>query len=67
MNTTSHSEYLKLQSVYVKTVKNGFISQDELNKQWEALNYISRPDFDKSIKEYKAFEELFKTSKIELN
>ena len=40
MNSTYHSEYLKLQSVYIKSVKNAFISQDEINKQWKDLNYF---------------------------
>jgi N-dimethylarginine dimethylaminohydrolase len=66
MKTTHHSEYLKLQSVYVKTVKNGFISQDELNKQWKVLNYLEKPNFDKAIIEYVAFLELLQCSDIEL-
>ncbi|MEH6534963.1 MAG: arginine deiminase family protein [Psychroserpens sp.] len=66
MKTTHHSEYLNLQSVFIKPAKNAFVSDDELVEQWQELNYLSRPDFDKSIKEYKAFEELFKASKIEL-
>ncbi|MDB9961729.1 arginine deiminase family protein [Oceanihabitans sp.] len=66
MKTTHHSEYLKLQSVFFKTVKNGFISQDELNKQWQALNYLEKPNFDKAILEYGAFLELFQRSGIEL-
>ena len=66
MKTTHHSEYLKLQSVFVKTVKNGFISQDEVNKQWQALNYLEKPSFDKAILEYGAFLELFQRSDIEL-
>ena len=66
MKTTHHSEYLKLQSVFVKTVKNGFISQDKLNKQWQALNYLEKPSFDNAILEYGAFLELFQHSDIEL-
>jgi N-dimethylarginine dimethylaminohydrolase len=64
--TTYHSEYLKLASVYIKLAKDAFVSDAELTTQWQELNYLSRPDFDESMKEYKAFEELFKALKIEL-
>jgi N-dimethylarginine dimethylaminohydrolase len=44
MKTTHHSEYLKLESVYIKPAKNAFISDIHLSEQWRALNYLSRPD-----------------------
>jgi len=66
MKTTSHSEYLKLKSVYIKSAENAFVSQNELNKQWKILNYLAQPDFEVAIKEYRAFEKLLKASKIDL-
>lgn len=66
MKTTSHSEYLKLQSVYFKSAQNAFISQDELNNQWKDLNYLERPGFNIAIKEYQDFEKLFHDSEIDL-
>ncbi|MDU8884993.1 arginine deiminase family protein [Yeosuana sp. MJ-SS3] len=66
MKTTSHSEYLKLKSVYIKSAENAFVSQNELNKQWKELNYLAQPDFEVAIKEYRAFEKLLKASKIDL-
>ena len=66
MKTTYHSEYLKLQSVYIKSVQNAFISQDEVNKQWMELNYLEQPNFDLAIQEYQDFENLFKGSEIDL-
>lgn len=56
MKTTSHSEYLKLQSVYLKSAKNAFVSDIRLSEQWKTLNYLSRPDFDDATDEYEAFE-----------
>lgn len=56
MKTTCHSEYLKLQTVYLKPVKSAFISDIHLSQQWRALNYLARPDFDEAINEYKVFE-----------
>ena len=55
-----------MQSVFFKTVKYGFISQDYLNKQWQALIYLEKPNFDKAILEYVAFLALFQRSDIEL-
>ena len=66
MNTTHHSEYLKLQSVYIKSAQNAFVSQDNLNKQWKDLNYLEQPDFDSAIREYQVFENLFNNPKIDL-
>ena len=49
MKTTSHSEYLKLRSVYIKPAKNAFASDIHLSEQWKTLNYLSRPDFDDAL------------------
>jgi N-dimethylarginine dimethylaminohydrolase len=55
MKTTHHSEFLKLESVYLKSVKNAFISDKHLSKQWQELNYLSLPDFNSAIEEYRTF------------
>lgn len=60
MQTTHHSEYLKLESVYLKSAAAAFVSQSELNRQWESLNYLSQPDYKEALKEYAAFEVLLK-------
>ena len=64
MKTTHHSEYLKLQSVFLKSVKTAFISDIHISEQWKDLNYLSRPDFDKSLEEYAAFEEILRTNAV---
>lgn len=56
MKTTYHSEYLKLQKVFIKPVQNGFVSQSQLKAQWKDLNYLGQPDFEASFKEYEVFE-----------
>lgn len=60
MNFTCQSEYLPLASVYIKTAPSAFIDQGKLGKEWERLNYLSRPDFLKAKKEYVMFESLLK-------
>jgi N-dimethylarginine dimethylaminohydrolase len=67
MKTTCHSEYLKLKTVYIKTVKNAFVSQRLLNEQWEDLNYLSQPNFEKAKEEYKAFKEYLEEEGIVLH
>jgi N-dimethylarginine dimethylaminohydrolase len=66
MNTTHHSEYLKLKSVYLKSAKNGFVSDIQLDDQWKALNYLARPDYESSLIEYKVFQRYFETNNIEI-
>jgi N-dimethylarginine dimethylaminohydrolase len=56
MRSTSHSEYLKLKTVFLKPAKNAFVSDIHLSEQWRELNYLSRPDFELALDEYKDFE-----------
>ena len=58
MKTTAHSEFLKLQSVYLKTAYAAFGSDEQLEEQWQPLNYLSKPDFELARKEYDQFEKL---------
>lgn len=65
MSTTHHSEYLKIESIFIKTAESAFISAIHLSEQWQGLNYLSQPDFDLSIIEYDAFEKCISMSGIE--
>ena len=56
MNTTHHSEYLKLKEVFIKPVLNAFVSEGLLKEQWQELNYLCQPNFEKSLKEYDDFQ-----------
>lgn len=66
MKTTCHSEYLKLKTVYIKTVENAFVSQNFLNEQWKDLNYLSQPNFEEAKEEYKVFKRGLSDESIEL-
>ena len=59
MKTTYHTEYLKLQEVYIKPAKDAFVSDINISEQWKALNYLSRPNFDNALDEYKVFQNYF--------
>lgn len=67
MTTTHHSEYLKLKSVYLKSVKDAFVSDIHLSEQWRDLNYLSRPDFDLALEEYENFESIIKNNGVDLH
>ena len=64
MKVTRHSEYLKLASVYLKSAKNSFLSEEEVSEHWETLQYLSKPNFKKSLKEYTAFQTFFREKNI---
>ena len=67
MKATHHSEYLKLQSVFIKPVKHAFVSDTELTAQWQELNYLSRPDFSNALQEYKIFQAYFAKKNIDIH
>ena len=57
-STTAHSEYLPIDTVYIKPASNAFINTSNIESQWEGLNFLSRPNFDKALKEYSDFEQI---------
>ena len=63
---TYHSEYLKLETVYLKSVRNGFVSDKVLDQQWQELNYVSKPNFNEGIREYENFETLLLNNNTEV-
>ena len=64
MKVTRHSEYLKLASVYLKSANNSFLSEEELSEHWETLQYLSKPNFKKSLEEYATFQTFFREKNI---
>ncbi len=59
MASTHHSEYLPLQTVFIKPAKEAFMSNTAIQQQWEELNYLHAPDFEKATKEYDEFQDFF--------
>jgi N-dimethylarginine dimethylaminohydrolase len=66
MSKTQHSEYLKLEKVYLKSAKEAFQSEEILKNEWKELNYLSKPVFSSALKEYENFESIFKQNDIEV-
>ena len=65
MKGTYHSEYLKLASVYLKSAASSFRSEKKLTKQWKELQFLTKPNFEESLKEYHAFQLFFTNKNIE--
>ena len=65
MKGTHHSEYLKLASVYIKSAENSFRSEKQLSEQWQELQFLSKPNFEQSLKEYNSFHLYFTNKNIE--
>ena len=66
MAITYHSEYLKLQSVFIKPVKHAFLSDNRINDQWKSLNYLSRPNLNNALEEFELFQTYLSQKNIEL-
>ncbi|AIY06764.1 hypothetical protein Plano_2799 [Planococcus sp. PAMC 21323] len=47
--------YHPLERVIVKHPNEAFISQQHIQNEWQKLNYLSEPDFEKAKKEYAEF------------
>ena len=63
---THHSEYLKLDTVYLKSAKDAFISEAVLEAQWDGLNYLSKPNHSNALKEYQEFAAIFESNGIDI-
>lgn len=59
-NQTAHSESGKIRSLFIKNVQQSFISDAHIEQHWQQLNFLSKPDIDKAIDEYKNFESILK-------
>ena len=50
----------KIESILIKKPEQAFISQEHLNKTWEAFKYFGCPDYETVLKEYAVFENYIK-------
>ena len=66
MATTFQSEYGELKSLLLKHPRDAFRSEEYLDDNWQDLNYISKPDYNKAIDEYEKFIEIFTSYNIDV-
>lgn len=58
MRETCHSEYGKIKSILLHPAKNSFVSDANIQEQWQMLNYLSAPDYTLALEEYDYFQRL---------
>ncbi len=59
MPATCQSEYLPLKQVLLNPVLHAFQEPKKIAGEWKDLHYLSAPDWEKALSEYKAFKEVF--------
>lgn len=60
MSHLAHSEFGKLQTLFIKKASAAFINDAHIQKHWEALNYLGKPNMTKALVEYELFENILK-------
>ena len=60
MNITCHSETGKIKSLFIKNVAQAFVSDAHIEQYWKQLNYLTKPDLNGALDEYKNFESLLR-------
>jgi N-dimethylarginine dimethylaminohydrolase len=66
MKKTCHSEIGKLKSVFIKKAEDAFQNDALISAQWKDLNFLAKPDFEKSKSEYQKFENIFLENTIDV-
>lgn len=66
MKYGSQSEVGKIHSILLKRPREAFVSQQNIDAQWNVLNYIGGTDYQKALDEYGYFVELIKNEADEL-
>ncbi|HRG10949.1 MAG TPA: arginine deiminase family protein [Cyclobacteriaceae bacterium] len=62
MKITCHSDYGKLNRVFIKRPEAAFINDAKISNEWQQLNFLSKPDLAQSILEFNQLEKLLLAS-----
>jgi len=54
------SEVGKIKRLLLKHPRQAFVDTKNISRQWERLNYLQAPDFEKALREYDHFVDLLK-------
>lgn len=60
MNYGCQSMTGKVEAILIKRPEEAFISQKNLDENWEKFKYFGCPDYEKTLEEYDAFEKFIK-------
>ena len=61
------SMYAPIQRMLLKHPHQAFINQDNINQQWQNLNYLECPDFENTLREYERFVALLGQFNMEIH
>ena len=64
---TCHSDFGKIKTVFIKRAGDAFVSEDQIDREWQQLNFLSKPEHQKSAIEYSVFEGLLKSEGADLH
>jgi len=67
MNCGGQSEIEKIRGIILKHPEDAFCSQQNIDVQWEKLNYKGRPEYEKTLEEYEVFSGLLKEAIPEIH
>ncbi|MEQ9405989.1 MAG: arginine deiminase family protein [Cyclobacteriaceae bacterium] len=59
---TAHSEVGRITSLLLKNIETGFVNQPYIDQEWESLNFLAAPDFDRANAEFDSFEQILSKS-----
>lgn len=64
---SAHSEVGLIKSVLIKRPEEGFVDQEFVDQEWESLNFLGAPNFQKAKTEHKNLEGLIATKNPEIH
>lgn len=64
---TAHSEYGKIESIFIKKVDDAFTDDFTIDANWKDLNYLDKPDLQKAISEYGDFIKILEQQKTKIH
>ena len=67
MTVSAQSEVGSIKRLLLKDPAAAFVDQAHLDSQWQALNYLARPDFSRAVSEYDQFLKLISQHDVELH
>ena len=67
MNALKQSDMGPIRHLLLKHPRDAFESDAAIDRQWQRLNYLGRPDFSRAVDEYDRFVDLLSKFDIELH
>ncbi len=62
MKTTCQSEIGIIQTIFLKHAHDALINEATIDNEWQLLNFTERPNLQKALEEYTAFESFIKNT-----